>query len=305
MPHQITNSVVVGGWGQVGRQFTTLLLASGVQVQVIDIKLPQTRDDPRLKWEQGDVTDPSDHLKQLLAGADCVFLAIPEQVALAAALKIVAMMRPGSLLVDTLSVKTRLAELLRGNMGSIEAVSLNPMFSPSLAMTGRPVAVVTLAGGPRAQSFLELVTGWGGELVYLEAAEHDRIVASVQAATHLSILAFGLALKELGTDVQKLGALSTPPHLTLLALLARMASGVPEVYWDIQAGNPHAAEARAALRQGIERLTTAIESRDEARFADLLAEMQTFLQDEKGELSRLCAEIFESLPPRLHSPAPE
>jgi prephenate dehydrogenase len=202
-------------------------------------------------------------------------------------------------------VKSRIAALFQENPRQIEAVSLNPMFAPSLGMAGRPIAVITLADGPRAKSFLKLVASWGAKLVHLEAADHDRLVASVQAASHLSILAFGLALKELGADVGKLSSLATPPHLTLLALLSRLTSGQPEVYWDIQAGNPDAPAARAALRHGIDRLTAAIERNDPAEFVDLFEEMRNYLQDERGDLSKLCTQIFENLPPTLHSPASE
>ena len=254
---------------------------------------------------QGDITAPTDPLQQLVAQADCVILAVPEQAALAAVPKLLALMAPGSLLVDTLSVKSRIAALLQENPRSIEAVSLNPMFAPSLGMAGRPVAVITLADGPRAASFLKLLASWGAKLVHLEAADHDRLVASVQAASHLSILAFGLALKDLGADVRKLCSLATPPHLTLLALLARVTSGEPEVYWDIQAGNPDAPAARTALRKGIERITTTIEGNDPAEFAALFEEMRIYLQDERGDLSKLCTQIFENLPPMLHSPASE
>jgi prephenate dehydrogenase len=300
MPHKITNCVVVGGGGQVGRLFAGLLASSAVKVTVVDIDHREKDDDTRFTNVLGDVVAPDTHLVKILTKAECVLLAVPEQVALAAVPKLLTLMPRGSLLADTLSVKSRIAALLHANAAGIEAVSLNPMFAPSLTMTGRPVAVVTVVDGLRAQAFLELMASWGGELVRLESAEHDRLVASVQAATHISILAFGLALQELEADVEKLCALAPPPHLTMLALLARITSGEPEVYWDVQAGNPNARVARLALQSGLERLSKAIDGNDLAAFASLLSESRTFLKGEGKDLAQLCADLFEGLPPRLH-----
>jgi prephenate dehydrogenase len=52
---------------------------------------------------------------------------------------------------DTLSVKSRLCELLRSRGEDLEAVGLNPMFAPSLGLAGRPVAVVAERDGPRTR----------------------------------------------------------------------------------------------------------------------------------------------------------
>jgi prephenate dehydrogenase len=61
-----------------------------------------------------------------------------------------------------------------------------------------------------------------------------------------------------------------PPHTALLSLLARIASGAPEVYWDVQSANPHAPAARRALARGVSQLTDVVEDGDPAAFGDLL-----------------------------------
>ncbi|MDX6381036.1 MAG: 4-amino-4-deoxyprephenate dehydrogenase [Rubrobacteraceae bacterium] len=295
---EIARCVVAGGNGQVGGMFTALLVDSGVSVTSVDTDLPATGDEiPRVRYERGDITALRGQVAREVAQVDLVLLAVPERVALAAVAPLTATMRRGALLADTLSVKSRIANLVRGEVRHVEVLSLNPMFHPSLGMAGRPVAVSTLVDGPRARALQKLLSSWGARVVPVGADEHDRLTAAMQAATHGAALAFGFALQELGPDVEDLCALAPPPHLTLLAMLARIASGVPEVYWDIQTGNPQAPAALAALRRGVDRLVGLANGEDEASFAASLNEVQVLLGGNLAPLSDICARMFEELPP--------
>jgi prephenate dehydrogenase len=250
-----------------------------------------------VRYERGDITVPSGAVAEHVAQADLVLLAVPERVALAAVAPLAARMRPGTLLADTLSVKGRIAALVRSEPRHVEAVSLNPMFAPSLGMKGRPIAVVTLIDGPRARALRELLAVWGARVVPIEAADHDRVTAAIQVATHGALLGFGFALQDLGVTTEELCGLAPPPHLTMLGMLARIVSGVPEVYWDIQASNPEAPFARKALQRGIERLAAVMENGCEADFAALFAKVKDFLSPYDADLADVCTKVFNTLPP--------
>jgi len=293
----IQRAVVAGGNGQVGRMFTSRLASSGIEVTSVDTDLPATdRKIEEARYERGDITQPSGQLAQELARADLVLLAVPEPVALAAVAPLAKIMLRGALLADTLSVKTRFANRICKQGSGLEAISLNPMFAPSLGMSGRPIAVVNLMDGPRSQALKELLRYWGARVVPVEAAEHDHLTAAMQVATHSAILAFGAALQSLGANVSELRALAPPPHLTLLAMLARISSGVPDVYWDIQAANPEAASAREALRHGMERLQSLVDSGNESGFAKLFGDMETLLGPDRAALAEICERVFTELP---------
>lgn len=287
--------VVAGGTGEVGRMFTRWLLRSGAEVTHVDLAAPGP-DAPHPRHLADDIRAPGPESARALAAADLVLLAVPEQVALDAVTPVARLMRPGALLADTLSVKSRIAARLRADAPGVQAVGLNPMFAPSLPLPGRPVAAVTVTDGPAARALLALVAGWGARVVELTAREHDALTAAQQAATHAAVLAFGLALGELGTDVPTLCASAPPPHRTMLSLLARIASGSPEVYWDVQAGNPHAAAARGAVGRALERVERAVEAGDEAAFGALLEEIRgTLGEPHRAELARTCADLFADL----------
>ncbi|MFJ4873317.1 prephenate dehydrogenase/arogenate dehydrogenase family protein [Streptomyces sp. NPDC088757] len=280
--------VVAGGGGAVGRVFAERLAASGARVLCVDpaATAPGVADDIRA---------PGPATAEALARADLVLLAVPESVALEAVRPVTRLMRADALFADTLSVKEGIAHCLRTRAPGIQAVGLNPMFAPSLPLAGRPVAAAVVTDGPAVRALLGLVAGWGARVVEMTAQEHDRQTAAQQAATHAAVLAFGLALGELGADLDALCATAPPPHRSLLQLLARIASGTPEVYRDVQAANPHAEAARQAVGHGLERLGRAV-AEGPAAFEALFGELRATLGARHlRELADSCAESFARL----------
>ncbi|CAM2888808.1 prephenate dehydrogenase/arogenate dehydrogenase family protein [Prescottella defluvii] len=286
---------VVGGGGAVGSMLVALLRAGGDgHVTVVD-RADETGPGDDAGRVTGDVIAPDAAVRGVLAGADTVVLAVPEQVAIAAVPTLSRILRPGALLVETLSVKTRIHRVLLDAGPGWSAVGINPMFAPGLGMAGRPVAAVIHRPAPAVDRFLGTVGDWGARVVRVSADEHDRVAAATQALTHAGVLAFGLALAELGVDPGTAAALAPPPHTTLLALLARVGSGAPEVYHDVQAGNPSAARARAALASGLSRLSEVVDRGDERDFGVLMADAVGPLGDRVEDYRRLCADLFAGL----------
>jgi prephenate dehydrogenase len=243
-------------------------------------------------YARGDICAMDARLVAEMRRADIVVLAVPEPVALAAVPALARQLRPGALLVDTLSVKTSIVAALAAHAAHLEAVSLNPMFAPALGFDGHAVAAVVVRDGPRARALLDAVGDRGGRVAELGADEHDRAAAVTQALTHAAVLAFGLALDELGVAVEDLGAVATPPHLTLLAMLARITSGNPETYWDVQAGNPHARRARTALAAGLATLADAADHGTGGDFAAILDRAHKSLGADHDAYTRICEELF-------------
>jgi prephenate dehydrogenase len=265
--------VVAGGAGAVGAMMADLLRNAGGDVLVVD-------------RDRGDITAMDERLRAEVEHADVVVLAVPEPVALAAIPAVAGALKPGGLLVDTLSVKTRVVAALEAHAAHLEVVSLNPMFAPAAGFDGRAVAAVVVHDGPRVRALLAAIGRRGAHVTELGADEHDRIAAATQALTHAAVLAFGLALDELGVPTS---ALATPPHATMLALLARIAQGAPATYWDVQAGNPHAPAARAALAAGLATLADAGRQED---FNALLERAHATLGADREAYAHLCADLF-------------
>ncbi|TCO62741.1 7-keto-8-aminopelargonate synthetase-like enzyme [Actinocrispum wychmicini] len=271
----------------MGGMFARLLHLSGAHVLVVDTI---ARPDNGIPFLQGDITDINGPLADQLASADVVILAVPERVALVAVRPLIKVLTAGTLLVDTLSVKARMIELVSA-ADDLEVLSLNPMFAPSLGIEGRPVATVTVYSGQRGQRLLRLIESWGGKVVHVR--DHDRLAAASQALTHTAVLAFGLALSRLDVDIAELGAVAPPPHAMLLGLLARITSAEPEVYWDVQAGSQEAATARAALADEVRRFAGRVDRF--ADFAGVLAECRDLLGEHRAHYADACARALTEM----------
>ncbi|MFF7968013.1 prephenate dehydrogenase/arogenate dehydrogenase family protein [Streptomyces sp. NPDC007903] len=283
-------AVVVGGAGAVGRLFTERLLGAGAEVTVVD-----PADAPVLgaaRRTRGDITDPGPALTAELGRADLVVLAVPEPVALAALPGLAGALAPGAVLADTLSVKQAVTRAVREHAPGVQAVGLNPMFAPALGFAGRPVAAVVVHDGPGVVALLALIQEWGATVVRVDAAEHDRLAAASQALTHAAVLGFGLALTGTGVSAADLRPIAPPPATTLLALLARVASGTPEVYWDVQHANAEAGAVRKALAEAVHRVADTVEHGTEADFAALLGELRAYLGDDLAHHRDTCARLF-------------
>ncbi len=263
--------VVAGGSGAVGSLFAERLQESGNDVVIVDRAVPGPTHRVT-RFVRGDISDPGAAVADVVRTADAVLLSVPEPVALVAIGRLVGTLRPDALIVDTLSVKSTVVPALHAAamIAGAEALSLNPMFAPSLGFAGHPVASVVVRDGQRGRALRDLIEQWGARVVNVTADQHDRVAAAAQALTHAAVIAFGAALIELEVDIADLDRMGPPPHTALLSLLARIASGAPEVYWDVQAANPYAPAARRALSRGVSQLADVVEDGDSAAFGDLL-----------------------------------
>lgn len=290
----MTRTVVVGGAGQVGELFTRLCLKGG---RVVSIDGGDTLV-PGAESVTGDACTPTEEMLDQISEADVVIFALPEHAALAAAKACAPAVRPGTLLVETLSVQqvvTRGLTALAEERGA-EVCGLNPMFAPALGFDGNAVAAIRVVDGPRTTTMIDLIEDSGADVVTMSAEEHDRITAVLQAATHAAVLAFGSVVAEQG-DLKALIALAPPPHLTMLALLARITGGNLDVYWDIQAANPSAADARAALSEAVTVLDKLASVGDREGFWEWVRRIDDHLGDHGPRLRDRCAELF-ALPSR-------
>jgi len=264
--------VVAGGSGAVGSLFAEQLQEAGNDVVIVDRTVPGPTHRVT-RFVRGDISDPGAEVADVVRTADAVLLSVPEPVALVAIGRLVGTLRPDALIADTLSVKSTVVPALHAAAmiaGEAEALSLNPMFAPALGFAGHPVASVVVRDGQRGRALCDLIEQWGARVVTVTADQHDRVAAAAQALTHAAVIAFGAALTELDVDFADLDRMGPPPHTALLSLLARIASGAPEVYWDVQAANPYAPAARRALSCGVSQLEGVVEDGNCEEFGDLL-----------------------------------
>lgn len=297
MTGTIGRVVVAGGSGAVGALFAEHLQESGNDVVIVDRNVPGPTHRVS-RFVRGDITDPGAGVADVVRTADAVMLCVPEPAALVAIGRLTGTVRTDALIVDTSSVKSTVVPVLHAAAtiaGDAEALSLNPMFAPSLGFAGHPVASVIVRDGRRGRALHDLIETWGARMVTVTADQHDRLAAAAQALTHAAVIAFGAALAELDVDIADLDRIAPPPHAALLALLARITSGAPEVYWDVQAANPHAPAARRALSRGVSELSGVVDDDDPAAFGDLLDRLRGVLGPLQGAYRERSAHALRAM----------
>jgi len=295
LPIPITHAVVLGGNGAVGSLFCAQLAPILKTVTSIDIQSQANACAGNVQYIHSDVSSPNEEMLDVLANADLIILALPEELTFSIWPNLVTKLSPNSLVVDTLSIKNIFVNTVLDNPPPDEYISINPMFAPSLGFAGQNVAVIEISAGLRAQAFLSLLKSWGCHLSFLSADEHDRYAAMLQAATHAAILAFGITLKKLNYDLSTALPIMPPPHRAMLAMLARILNASPEVYWDIQAGNSYAPEARQTLAIGIEELSMLFDGENREGFVELLNSMRALFGTKQLEdFNRHCVAMFKA-----------
>lgn len=285
-------AAVVFGGGAVGAWISAILAASDCLVTIVDER-------PKAlsmvdKAVVGDLAAPSDAVLQLLAVADIVVMAVPEVPALAGIGTVVNATSAVTLVVETLSVKSRFAAAL-GPLGARQpVVGINPLFRPHPSQRGGAVALVDHVR--RGDGGIgRMLTNAGCDVHGLDAIEHDRSMAVIQCLTHAAILSFGAALRNPGLSAPRLEGLGTPPFAALSALLARILMAEPHVYWDIQRDNPFAAEARRALRVGVAAIDRLAREDDVEGFAALMAELGSVGPVDREQGARRCEAMLGAL----------
>jgi len=282
--------VILGGLGQAGGLVAGCFTEAGTQVTYVD-RRPRPAAVPADRYLQADVTQPGTNLIRKVAAADCVVVCLPEEAALAAASHILGAIADGALWVDTLSVKSGICRVLRDCKRNIEIVSINPMFAPALGWRGHPVAVIEVSSGPKSRAFMEIVESLGAAVEIVTAETHDSLTATIQVATHAAILSFGALLLDLDYDVEKGLALATPPHRLLLALLSRVVSANPDVYWDIQHFHPEGVRVRQQMARTVACLDAAAAADSPAQFQQLFGQLGALLSAKKDSLGALSERI--------------
>jgi prephenate dehydrogenase len=292
-PSPFDRVTIFGGGGAVATLFAHTLQAAGAHsLTLVDLR-PVRSGLVGATQIQDDVREPGEATSAAIAASDLVMLAVPESVAEAGVAGLVGRMKPGSLLVETLSVKHGFASAVAELPAAAEILGVNPMFAPSLGFSGRSVVAVPYRDGARTSAFLELLRAQDALVVPMTADQHDSACAALQAATHAAILTFGMTLKSLGYDLAEVECLMPPPHRTMLALLARVLSADAEVYRDIQAANPYAAQVRERMAAALSDLDRLVKCGDAAAFRQMFEELRALSAAGQTDYAQLCARLFQ------------
>jgi chorismate mutase / prephenate dehydrogenase len=257
-------AVIYGGAGRMGRWMERFLSSQGWEVAVLDPRLPEAEN--RAARERLAKARPGDLV---------VMATPPGRTAVIYGEWLAAGPKagpPGAVLVDLASIKTPLVEPIRAlRAAGARVASIHPMFGPStVLLRDAEVVVCTVGDAPRDREAAELAetlfAATTARLVRLPLEEHDGVMADLLSLAHAAAIAFALALPEAEHAVR------STTFRALEDLSAAVVRESPDVYYEIQADNPHSAAALDRLHDALGRVRAAVASRSPEAFAGLLAE---------------------------------
>jgi len=217
---------IIGGQGQMGRWFKDFFEGQGHTVLVADLDTPRTS-------------------REVAAQADLVVLSVPIPQVVTVARDIGSYMRPDAALMDITSVKQRPLEAMLAAFPG-EVVGTHPLFGPGEKNLAGHTVVLCPGRGERWFNWLkDLLEAAGARVKVTTATEHDRFMAVVQGLSHFILIAFGMAIRELGVDPNSLDDYATPTFAALHRLARHLLSQDAKLYACIQLQNP---ANRVALR---------------------------------------------------------
>jgi chorismate mutase/prephenate dehydrogenase len=124
------------------------------------------------------------------------------------------------------------------------------------------------------------------EQVVMSLDDHDRLIAYVLGLSHALNIAFFTALAESGEAAPRLARMSSTTFDSQLDVAARVAQESPELYYEIQSLNDYGAESLEALTKAVERIRTAVSSKDQQAFAALMRRGRDYLEDRRSVAER-------------------
>jgi chorismate mutase/prephenate dehydrogenase len=268
-------ALVIGGGGKMGGWFVGFLGSQGFTVEVADPSggpagVPHVED-----WRKTDLN------------YDYIIVATPLGVT-DAILSDLALRRPPGVIFDVGSLKSPLRSgLLALETNGCRVTSLHPMFGPDTELlSGRHVVFVDLGHAEALASARELFAPTMAEQVVMSLDDHDRLIAYVLGLSHALNIAFFTALAESGEAAPRLARMSSTTFDSQLDVATRVAQESPELYYEIQSLNDYGAESLEALTKAVERIRTAVLSKDHQAFAALMRRGRDYLEDRRSVAER-------------------
>lgn len=267
-------ALVIGGAGKMGGWFAQFLYVQGFEVEIADPSAaagPGTMAD----WRQSDLQH------------DYIVVATPLG-ATNGILQELAARRPPGVIFDIGSLKSPLRSGLDAlRDAGLKAASLHPMFGPDVTLlSGRHVIFIDFGRADALERVRALFTPTMAEQFVMGLEEHDRLIAYVLGLSHAVNIAFFTALAGSGEAAPKLAQLSSSTFDAQLEVASRVAQESPELYYEIQSLNEYSVESLEALTSAVERLRTAVFSKDHETFLALMRRGRDYLAGRRGVIER-------------------
>jgi prephenate dehydrogenase len=166
--------------------------------------------------------------------------------------------RPGTLIVDTCSVKMHPAQVMQQYLGKdVHILATHPMFGPDSAkngVTNLPMILCPIRlPDSLTKEWSDFFASLGLRVIFMTPEEHDQQAAFTQGITHyIGRVLADLNLKESG--------IATLGYKKLLEIMGQTCNDPWQLFIDLQKYNPYTKEMRKQLHTSIEKIYNLLEN---------------------------------------------
>ena len=158
--------------------------------------------------------------------------------------------KPGTLIMDTCSVKVHPARILSENLSSeVEILGTHPMFGPDSGkngISGLPIVVTPVRASVEKEKFwISSFREMGLRVEIMTPDEHDLEAAFTQGITHF----IGRVLGRLDL---KPSSIATVGYRELIKIVEQTCNDPEQLFLDLQKYNPHTREMRMRLKNALD-----------------------------------------------------
>jgi chorismate mutase/prephenate dehydrogenase len=173
---------------------------------------------------------------------------------------------PAGVIADLASIKTPLLPALRRlQEAGGRVASFHPMFGPDKALLRDADVLLCETGDGEAEEMVEsLFRPTTARLVRVPVEQHDRLMADLLSLAHAAAIAFAVALPAADHPVR------STTFQALEDLAGRVVQESPDVYYEIQALNPHSVRAVEKLQSALDTLLGMVRRRNLEGFRQLM-----------------------------------
>lgn len=199
---------------------------------------------------------------QELCELDAVFLCVAISSMESVCTQIAPYLKPGTLVLDTCSVKVHPARLMQELLPQeVNLIATHPMFGPDSGregVAGLPLVFSPLRCSPEQKElwYSTFSKHYSMRVIEMSCDEHDREAAFTQGITHV----IGRVLGQLELKKSKIG---TTGYNSLLTIIEQTCNDPMQLFYDLQRYNPHTHQMHLALSDSLEQVMSKLAEADD------------------------------------------
>jgi prephenate dehydrogenase len=268
------NIAVVGGAGKMGMWIAHLLLASNIDVVLID------NNAARLSAASSELKTVGTTDIRAASKADVVILAVPISSFEESAQALGTILKPGQKVIDITSVKVMPVALMHKNLPECLTLGTHPIFGPGAhSLAGQNIVLTPTTETERA--FSASVRSWletrGAHVEIMSPAEHDKLMGIVLGLSHFIAIVSGDTLLHQAA-IMHTESTSGVTFRVLMTLIGSVLSEEPTLYAAIQTQLPELPALESDFIRRATEWADLVKNKDGTAFAARMAELKTLLE---------------------------